>query len=467
MMERKEPTMHVIPTISVAGSHRRAIAVTALIVCVLAAFAPQTLAETRAITFEEAVDIGLQRNLGLLLTANLRGLDDASVSDALWRFLPDLRLSVSGSRSFEKTQTESGGTSWTTGTSLSTGISAGVTLFDGFANTSSLREARFEQAAGNLDYARARQTVVFQVITDYLALIEATEQERVRRENLTAQEEQIARVRALVEEGERPINELYQQEANVAEAKLALVEARRTLELSRVDLVQTLHLDPLEEIDFIIPSADALDPGDATETFAALVETAILARADLAAEMERLSASGERVTQAKSGRWPTLSLSGSFASRYSDAVDGDFFAQLDDRQSAGVGLSLSFPLFDRMQTRNAMHRAEINLENAEIALDQLRQDVALQIRRAVLDRDAARESLSTALTRVAAAREALSYTNERYLAGASTLFEVTLARADLVSAESGEVNARYRLLWQNHLVEYYVGTLESEAGLGR
>lgn len=275
------------------------------------------------------------------------------------------------------------------------------------------------------------------------------------------------RVRALVEEGECPINELYQQEANVAEAKLALVEARRSLELSRVDLVQTLHFDPLAAIDFAIPPADALVPVDTSATFAALVETAILARADLAAETERLAASGERVTQAKSNQWPTLSLSGSFSSRYSEATDDDFFSQLDDRQSAGVGLSLSFPLFDRMQTRNIEQRAEINLENAGIAMDQLSQDIALQVRRAVLDRDAARESLSAATTRTTAALESLNYTNERYLAGSSTLFEVTMARAVLVAAESGEVNARYRLLWQSHLVDYYVGTLEPETELAR
>jgi outer membrane protein len=226
-------------------------------------------------------------------------------------------------------------------------------------------------------------------------------------------------------------------------------------------------LDPIEEIDFAIPPADALDPGNATATFETLIESAILNRADLAAETKRLAASGERVTQAKSNRWPTLTLSGSFSSRYSDATDGDVFAQFDDRQSAGVGVSLSFPLFDRRQTRNATQRAKISLENAGIGLDQLRQDVALQVRRAVLDRDAARELLSAATARVTAAREALSYTNERYLAGASTLFEVTLARATVVSAESGEVSARYRLLWQNRLVDYYVGTLKPEAGLGR
>ncbi|MBU1699553.1 MAG: TolC family protein [Candidatus Eisenbacteria bacterium] len=445
---------------------RRCAGIAAALLFALSAIAPCAQAAARTITFEQAVDIALERNLSLLLADNQRELNDISVSDARWRFFPDLRFSLSRSLSADKSQTDGGSSDWSTGTSMSAGLSSGITLFNGFANVSSLRQARFEQAAGELNYERARQTTVFQIISDYLALIEATEQERVRRENLAAQEEQIEKVRALVDEGERPINELYQQEANVASARLALVEAQRTLELSRVDLIQTLHLDPLAEIEFIIPPTGALEPGGEPQPYADLMETASHVRADLAAEVNYLAADKEQLTQAKADRWPTLSLSGSFSSRYSDSQTGGLFTQFDERQSAGLGLSLSYPLFNRMQTRHAIQRAKIALKNAEIGMDGLRQDVALQIRRAVLDRDAARESMKAATARVTAAREALTYINERYLAGASTLFEVTLAQAELISAESGEVSTRYRLLWQNRLVDYYVGTLDPDAGLG-
>ncbi|MFO7654191.1 MAG: TolC family protein [Candidatus Krumholzibacteriia bacterium] len=429
------------------------------------------LAAPRVLTFDEAVQIALDQNLSLLLADNQRDLDAAAVTAARGRFLPDLRLNLSASESFDKVDDGAGGRDWVSGRSASAGLSSSVTLFDGLGNVADLRTAKFEQVAGELSYLRARQTVVFQVISDYLALIEATEQESVRRENLAAEEEQIERVRALVEEGERPINELFQQEANVAAARVALVEARRNLELSRVDLVQTLHLDPLAEIHFAIPPPAALgapatpDAGH-DRSFPALAGTARSERADLAAVEARLDASSARLDAARATRWPTLSLSAGLSGRYADDLHGGLFDQLNDRQSAGVTLGLSFPIFDGLQRRSTIRRAAISRENAEIALEGLRQDVSLQVRRAVLDRDAARESLEAATARVAAAREAYTYTNERYLAGASTLFEVSLARRDLVSAESGEVSAHYTLLWQNRLIDYYVGTLDPDAGLG-
>ena len=86
----------------------------------------------------------------------------------------------------------------------------------------------------------------------------------------------------------------------------------------------------------------------------------------------------------------------------------------------------------------------------------------LEINAALGRRDRHRVRMILSTQSIRGYRQALSYTNERYLAGASTLFEVTLARADLVSAESGEVSARYRLLWQSHLVEYYIGTLDTD-----
>ena len=466
MMESKEQPMHFRTSVFAMGLTNRLGAFAFLLALATIALAPDVCSAARTITYEEAIHIALEQNLALLLADNQRDIRSVSVSEARWRFLPDLRFSLSGSESFSKTSNQDGGTTWESGRSARAGLSSSLSLFDGLADFSSLREARFAQAAGELDYRRARQTVVFQVITDYLALIEATEQERVRQESLAAQEEQTEKVRAFVEQGERPINELYQQEANVAAARLALVEARRTRELSRVDLVQTLQLDPVEEIDFAIPPLDEPAPRGDGATIETLIETASRERADLAAELQRFSASEEQVVQAKAKRWPTLSLSGSFTSQYSDASEDGILEQFDDRQSAGLGLSLTYPLFDGMETRNGIRRAALGLESAELGLAGLRQDVALQVLRAVLDRNAARESLEAATARLSAARQALFYTNERYLAGASTLFEVTLARADLISAESGEVSARYRLLWQDRLIEYYVGTLDPGAGLG-
>jgi outer membrane protein len=118
-----------------------------------------------------------------------------------------------------------------------------------------------------------------------------------------------------------------------------------------------------------------------------------------------------------------------------------------------------------LATHQSIEQAQIQVTNAHLSLLDMRQEVALQVRRAVLDRDAAWEQLRAAEAQAVAAEQALNATSERYAAGAATLYEVTLARADFVSATSARVRARYNLLWQKRLLDYYVGDLDTTGGL--
>jgi len=403
-------------------------------------------AQVRRITFSEAVEIALRQNSALARAENASELARFGVSQAQASFFPDLRLGLSDSYSFDSSLHGGGG-------SARAGLSSGVTLFDGLANVANLRAAQLEEEGSGLDEERTRQTVVFDVISGYLAMIEAGEQARVREENLAAQEKQEESVRALVEGGERPIAELYQQQSNVAAARLARVEARQALELSRVDLVQALQLDPAGEYDFAPPPLSEARPDSIPLALAPVLARAFERRPDLQAEEVRLEVARQEERGAVAGRWPTVSLS------------ADYGGALDQVPSGSVGISLSLPLFDRLNTSESIARARIGTRNEELALLDLRQDIALQVRRAVLDRNAGLERLQAAEAQVLAAGKALEFTQQRYDAGVATLYEVTLARADHVAAVSASVRARYNLLWQDRLLDYYVGDLDPSAGL--
>ena len=421
----------------------------------------------RHIGFEEAVQIALAGNTTLKRARNASNLDRVAVSQARMAFMPDLRLGASAGNSYAKEPgftidgtREPNWSGWSGGANLSSSI----TLFDGFADVASLRAAQRQAEAGLLDTERTRQTVVIDVITGYLGLIAASEQERVRQENLAAQEEQERLVSALVEGGERPISDLYLQQAAVASARLSLVQARRDLELNRLDLVQALQLDPLAEYVFDIPEIpEQLPPPGALNT-GALITRAFEQRPDLVSLLRSEQAAREDQTIARAGRLPQIGASASYGTHISEGA-GDFGRRFDDGQSGSVGFSLSMPLFDRGATSADIQRAKIGVDNARLAIDDARQQVALQVRQAVLDWSTAEEQLQAADAQVLSAQQALNAVRERYEVGAATLTEVTLARADLVSATSTRVNARYNLLWQGRLLDYYVGDLNPEQGL--
>jgi outer membrane protein len=191
-----------------------------------------------------------------------------------------------------------------------------------------------------------------------------------------------------------------------------------------------------------------------------LVTRALATRVDVRAQSARADAAKQDVKAAQASRWPTVSLTGGYSTAYSSANTLAFADQLGQRRGGSVGVGVSIPLFDKGSTAVAVQRARIAEDNANLALDTERQTVALEVRRAYLDFTAAKERLVASDAQQKAAALAVKAALDRYQVGASTLLEVTQARAGLVQAESALVSARYNLVFQQSLMQYYTGELD-------
>lgn len=419
------------------------------------AFAQAAPATTRVIGFEQAIAIALAQNDTLRQARNAAALGELDVAQARRSFLPDLRATGQTSRAFGRADGDS-----TRSTSL--GVSSGVTLFDGFANTASLASAKLANTANGQDLARAGETVVFTVASNFLALVQQREELRVQRENLTAQAALAAQIDTFVKAGARTIADLYQQQANVASAQLAVVQAERAAELARIDIIVTLRLDPRGTYEFVTPQIS--QPATmAPEKLDELITRAFATRADIRASEARLEAARQDIRVAKSTRWPIVSLAAGYGSSFSSADPDGWRDQLADERGGSVGLNLVLPLYDRSATRIAARRAEIRADSAQIDLDSLEQDVGSQVRTAILDLESARAQLTAAEAQLAAAERALEVTDQRYKAGAATLVELTESRATQVAAASAAVTARYDVEFRRRLLDYYVGGLTPES----
>lgn len=418
------------------------------------AYAQETAPATRVIGFDQAIEIALAQNDTLRQARNAAALGELDVAQARSDFLPDLRASGQSTRAF-------GRTDGATTRVASVGLSSGVTLFDGFANTASLASAKFSSKADEADLARAGETVVFTVATNFLTLVQQREELRVQRQNLTAQAALAAQIDTFVKAGARTVADLYQQQASVASAQLAVVQAERAVELARIDLIRTLRLDPRGTYEFVAPEIGK--PAPITPTaLDALILRAFETRADIRASEARLAAAREDIRVAKSTRWPIVSLSAGYGSSYSSADPDGWRDQLSDERGGSIGLSLALPLFDRSATRIATRRAQIRADGAQIDLESLEQEAGSQVRTAVLDLESARAQLTAAEAQLAAAERALEVTDQRYKAGAATLVELTQSRATQVEAASASVAARYDLEFRRRLLDYYVGGLTPE-----
>ena len=424
----------------------------------------QPNAPSQTITFDDAIRIALRQNTTLLQANNSAALSSATVRQQRLSFLPDLRFTTNTGQNYGRTFSEDEGRIIDQTTqSVNASVSSSVTLFNGLTNVASLRSAQLSEDAGERNVKRAEQTVAFTVASNFLALVQQQEQLRVQRENLAAQEAQEKQIKAFVDAGSRPISDLYQQQAAVASARSQVVNAERAFELAKVDLIQTLQLDPRGSYAFAPPALDTASKANATFSLDSLLTRALGQRSDLFAQQSLVSAASQNVKAANGSRWPSLSLSAGYNSAYSSATPIGFTDQLNQRRGGSLAIGLSIPLFDRGTTDLAAQRAQIAEDNARLDLKDRQQQVGLEVRRAYLDYRAATQQLDAAEAQLRAAALALQASQQRYNVGAATLLEVTQARATQLQGASALVTARYGLLFQRTLIGYYIGDLDPRA----
>jgi len=418
------------------------------------------------VTFDQALKLALTQNTGIKQAQNAAALNSTAVTQSKLAFLPNLSISANTAQNYGRNFSQTDGQIINTTTNtLNTGLSSSVTLFDGMKNVANLKSAQLDERAGEQDLSRAKQTAVFTVASNYLVLVTQQQQLAVQQQNLAAQEALENQISQFVKAGSRPVSDLYQQQASVASARAGVVTAQNAVELAKVDLIQTLQLNPRGTYDFQAPAMPNAAAADASFNLDSLLDRAFAQRPDLGAVTSRVDAAQQDVRAASASKWPTVSLTGGYNSGVSTAADVSFLDQLNQRRGGSIAVGISIPLFDRGATQTATERAQIQADNAKLALETQRQQVALEVRRAYLDYEAARQQLAAADAQQKAAALATTTTQQRYQVGAATLVELSQARATQVQAQSAFINASNNVVFQQSLMSYYTGELNPAASL--
>jgi outer membrane protein len=433
-----------------------------LALIVVAGTPPGVMAQQeRVITFDQAVRIALEQNIALRRVANQAEIQAIEVDRARARFLPDFSVGGNAGQSYGRNFSQDEGRIIDqTIESFSFRASSNVNVFNGFADMAGLRQARLRAEESDLNYERRRQTIIFNVISDYLSLIERREQLRVQEENLSVQRQQLAQVEEFTRVGVRPISDLYQQQAEVASVELQLLNAERAYDLAQVALIQTLGLEPYGVYEFEIPELDESRLSPVQYSLDDLMQRAFASRAELQAAGLAIEAADEGIRIARSNSLPTVGVGANYGSNYTSAQTISVLDQIDQRRGGSLGFNVSMPLFDRFATRNSIQQARVQHSNARLQLAEVEQDVALQVRQAYLDYATAEKRLQVTEVQVAAAEQALRATQERYNVGATTLLELSRATSLHIQALSNRVQAKYDFLFRQRLIDYYLGSLD-------
>lgn len=426
------------------------------------------------LTLEEAVNIALENNYQLKQAENDQQLAETNVFSAKADFLPSLNANLSGSRNVGRqfVQEDLSFDDRTT-YGFSGSLNANVTIFNGFSNIANLRQARADKAGVEEQNQRLRENVIFETASRYLQVVLNEELLKIAEASLEASQSQLEQISAQVEVGSLPTVDLYNQEATVASDELTVIQRQNALDGSIAQLIRIMQDESITGIETVVPSVEDLALAPVDFDLDEMIESALGNRSDYRAQELAIEGNRQSKVIARANLLPSVSASAGVNSRWSDQFflpDPDnpgetelapFSDQFFDQQiNRSIGFSVSIPIFSQWNNRTNLQSAQIQLKNSVLELENVQFQISEEVRQAYNDYQSIVKELESTEKSLIAAERAFETEQQRYEIGSTTLIELNQANANFVQAQSERVQAVYNFIFQERLLDYYIGRLD-------
>jgi outer membrane protein len=287
--------------------------------------------------------------------------------------------------------------------------------------------------ASKADSLSTREQVILLVVSQYIGTLRAVatvEASQSRVELAQALYEQAADMQ---KEGVGTGIDTLRANVELQNEKQTLLEAQADRERSLFGLSKLLNLDPRQRIELGDSLSFFETPQPEVEPS---IESALSERQEWKALQEQLKAAGYEKKASRDSRLPTLNFNGNWAYEGSSSTTGI----PTYNYQAGV----SVPIFTGGRIRAEIVKADLEIQKLEQQEGDLRNQIALDVKTALINLDSARNQVTVANLGVQLSKEEVDQARDRFKAGVANNIEVIQAQDSLARANDNQIAALYR-----------------------
>jgi outer membrane protein TolC len=390
-----------------------------------------------ALSLDQAVHMGLQYNLGLVLSGTNSGSARAQQLQQLQALLPT--VTGTAKESVQQINLKAEGLS----------IPGFPTIIGPFAysdirgsvqgsllNLSSLDNylaSKHNFQGSKLSIEDAKDMVVLTVGNAYLLCIADASRVQSAQAQVDTSKVSLDQAVANHQAGTAPLLDELRARVDYQTQQQTLISAQNQYQKDKIALARAIGL-PLEQSYELADQAPfkALDNVDVN----AAVQQGLARRQDLQSLQQQVAGARASRSAATAERYPTIAFSGDY---------GDIGPTLGHSHGTfDVVGTASVPLFEEAKLRGDARDAQAQLEQKQAQLNDLRGQISADVRNSILDIEAAAKQVSVATSNAALAKEALSEAQQRYVAGVADNLAVSQAQASMAQADDQLVSSLYQ-----------------------
>ena len=403
-------------------------------------------------TLEDCINYALEKNIQLQQDKISLQESEIDIKDARASLFPTLSFSTGHNmvnRPYQEQSATVSGTEIISSNDKTTyngnyGLNAQWTLWNGGKRLNNLKQQKTNRDIAQLSVSETEnmlQEQIAQLFIQILYVSEATYQ----------------RGKELFNEGSISKADLAQLEAQVSNDKYQVVSAESSLRNYKLQLKQLLELDGTEEMDLILPQLDNEDVMKLLPSQTDIYQTALAIRPEI--QSGRLSIENAKlgISAAKSGYYPTISLSASSSSTTNSASTNNWAQQMKYGWNNMIGINLSIPIFDNRQNKSNVQKAKLQYNTSQLELVNKQKELYSTIESLWLDALNAQQQYAAAETKVKSSQTSFDMVSEQFNLGMKNTVELLTEKNNLLSAKQELVQAKYMAILNRTLLNFYAG----------
>jgi outer membrane protein len=325
------------------------------------------------------------------------------------------------------------------------GLSVTQSLLRGFGpavNLVQVRQAELDTTASIYELRGVTEALLADTETAYWSFVLARQKIDIFERSLAIALQQLDEVRQRIEVGILPQIEEAAAHAETARREQALIDARSSLQETRLRLLRLINLGGKGQLDIPInATSEPLISAEPVTNLDDRLQLAGRARPDLNEARLRLQQNRLETIMTRNGLLPKLDLFISLGKTGYGETFADSFRNMDENTyDFTAGIQLSHFLGNRQAAARDL-AARATWRQSSEAVKNLEQIVDLDVRLAVNEVERSRQQITASKATRLLQEEALQAEKERFDVGASTALQVAQAQRDLLASSIDEVEA--------------------------
>lgn len=337
------------------------------------------------------------------------------------------------------------------------GINANWTVWNGNKNRNAVKQNKLAEEQAAADSAATAKDIQESIAQLYVQILYLKEAVGVNKNSLETGRKNEQRGEEMVKVGSMSKADLAQLSAQRAQDELNLVEAESNLANYKLQLKQLLEITGEEEFDIAEHTADDKTALAEIPALTPTYQKALTSRPELKSALLGIQSGEIGISIAKAGKLPTIGINGSVGTSTSSMTDRGWDSQIKTNLDMGAGVSVSVPLFDNRQTKTAVNKARLSLEQSRLELQDRQRQLWSTIEGYWIDANTNQQRFRTAQTTVESQQTSYDLLSEQFRLGLKNIVELMNGKDALLQAQQTRLQSKYMTILYITLLKFYGG----------